>query len=171
MSSLYVWVELDPICWLILQIRVGYAQSKEQIIFLSANASSSPDMNISDCFAVNTQFTITDTSLSPLSASFKTFIADYFDVNQTLVYQAAVEFPPLTITPGAVIALIIGCVVGKIWRGNIFDLKGFLALVGLVVAAVYYYRKTKREEKKRWEDFKNGNEEHVELSDTSEIKE
>ena len=70
-------------------------------------------MNISECSAQNTYFSITHTSLNPLSANFKTQIADYFAENQTLVYQAAVEFPPLTITKGAMIALIIGVIVGK----------------------------------------------------------
>jgi hypothetical protein len=74
---------------------------------------SSPDMNITDCGPMNIAFEVGQTAMSPLSANFKIYFDDYFDENKTLVYQAAVEFPPLTFTKGTIIALVLGCVVGK----------------------------------------------------------
>ena len=120
-------------------------------------------MNVSSCDASDTQFSMTETTMSPLSASFSTVVASYFAENQTLVYQSAVEFPPLTITKGTIIGLIIGLSVGKAFREGVFLIcEGAAAFIGLAVAAVYYYKKTRREERKRFQNWKLGTEDESE---------
>jgi hypothetical protein len=54
--------------------------------------------------------------------------------------------------------------VSDIKIGFKLKVEGFLAFVGLCVAAVYFYKKTKKEEKTKWENWRMGKEEDTDAA-------